>query len=229
MSRILVLGLSVLLLLAPVPIALAAGPTSTNTPPSSVNIVVPGVTPPPLLNSHPSRVTTLQPSNPIVFPPTPSCDGLGTPNTFASAAIAGTSDFRQGVCNPFNNPHPMLPWGDGQIGGERYGQVIRYWEQQAQLVENVILILPVPQEESAAPPEPSEPQGEQPGVQQPGTPQGALQAKAVKEPERQTVTVPGARIVETTRGYIHMPRWVLRELGGGRYEWALVGAWFQPR
>ena len=56
MSRILVLGLSALVVLTPVSLALAAGPpppTVTNTPPSSVNIVVPGVTPPPLTNTPP--------------------------------------------------------------------------------------------------------------------------------------------------------------------------------
>jgi hypothetical protein len=49
------------------------------------------------------------------------------------------------------------------------------------------------------------------------------------EPRKVSVTVPESWIIETTRGYIHMPRWVLRELGGGQYEWAWVGAWFQPR
>ena len=220
-----VVALALCLLMLSGTIVLAAGPAVTPTPPGSVGIAPPGVTPPPLLNSHPSSVTTARPTPPIVVPPTNPCSGggLGTPNSFASFATPGTTSFQPGVCNPFDNPHPMLPWGDGQIGGERYGQVIRYWEQQPQVVENVILVLPVSQQEGSAPPESSPSPGQAPA------PQGALQAKAIKEPEAQSVTVPGARIIETTRGYIHMPRWVLRELGSGRYEWALVGAWFQPR
>lgn len=280
MSRILVLGLSALVVLTPVSLALAAGPpppTVTNTPPSSVNIVVPGVTPPPLTNTPPPNrflpsspggfvtiqrpvappvllpspptptplpstpggsvtfpsdtpppplFNTGQPSVPIVFPvpPPPATpqQGLGTPNDFATLATPGSTSFQPGVFNPFNNPHPMLPWGDGQIGGQRYGQVLRYWENQPQTVSNVRF------EQAAAPPQEldsnPQPQG------QPGTPSGALSAKVVaKEPAPQSVTVPAYWIVETTRGYLHMPRWVLQEVGGGYYRWALVSGWFQPR
>jgi len=242
MSRILVLALSALVVLTPVSLALAAGPpppTVTNTPPSSVNIVVPGVTPPPLTNtpspnkflpsSPPGHIfppPVPPPSMPIVFPvpPPPATpqQGLGTPNDFATQATPGNTSFQPGVFNPFNNPHPMLPWGDGQIGGQRYGQVLRYWENQPQIVSSVRF------EQAAAPPQEldsnPQPQG------QPSTPSGALSAKVVaKEPEPQSVTVPAYWIIETTRGYLHMPRWVLQEVGGGYYRWALVSGWFQPR
>jgi hypothetical protein len=112
----------------------------------------------------------------------------------------------------------MLPWGDGQIGGERYGQVVRYWEQNPQTVYSVVL---VPLSEEEAKPE-GDPQS------QPEAPfQGALEVK--KQAEPRDVTVPASLIVETTRGYLHMPRWVLQDVGGGRHQWAWVGAWFQPK
>jgi hypothetical protein len=181
---------------------------------------------------------------PVVAPPIvvpPSGFGLGTPNPFPNTVPPGsTPPFQTGIANPFNNPHPMLPWGDGQIGGERYGQVIRYWKQHPQVVENVIFVAAVPEEEArpeAKPQEPPEvkPEGEPQG--QPAAPpatiratgQGAVEARAAKAPQPQSVTVPDSWIVETTRGYIHMPRWVLQEVGGGLYQWAWVGAWFQPR
>ena len=171
--------------------------------------------PPTLLPSGPSSVT-VPPSPP---PPAPNVTiGCG----------AGNVD----LCNP-NSPHPMFPWGPGQIGGERYGQVIRYWEQQPQVVNNVILVLPEGQQQETPPQ--SEPQQQGPPAAPPPTigpapaQGGAVEPQVAKAPPPQTVTVPGARIIETTRGYIHMPRWVLRELGDGRYEWAWVGAWFQPR
>ena len=78
-------------------------------------------------------------------------------------------------------------------------------------------------DEEASPPQTEPPQG------QPGPAQGALDAQAAKQPEGRSVTVPAYWIVETTRGYIHMPRWALQEVGGGRYQWVLVGAWFHPR
>ena len=259
MSRILVLGLSALIVLTAVSLALAAGPpTVTNTPPSSVNIVVPGVTPPPLTNTPPPNkflpssppppkplpstpggsvtlpsetpppplFNTGQPSVAIVIPvPPPPAkpeQGLGTVNDFATLATPGNTSFQPGVFNPFNNPHPMLPWGDGQIGGQRYGQVLRYWENQPQTVSNVRF------EQAAAPPQEvdSTPQPQSP----PSTPTGGLTAKPVaKETDPQSVTVPAYWIIETTRGYLHMPRWALQEVGGGYYRWALVSGWFQPR
>jgi hypothetical protein len=128
----------------------------------------------------------------------------------------------------------MLPWGDGQIGGERYGQVIRYWQNQPQTVSNVIFVGPA--EESTTPeaaPPSSEAQPESqpstPSSSQPSAPQAVLDTKLVRELRGQDVTVPASWIVETTRGYVHMPRWALQEVGGGRYQWVLVGAWFQPR
>lgn len=178
-----------------VPLALAAGPVATPSPPSTVTIP----TPPP--------------------PPPPLGPGLGTPNPFATLGNPGSARFQPGVPNPQDNPHPMLPWGDGQIGGERYGQVVRYWEQQPQTVYSVLLVS-ISEEEA-------KPEGEP--QSQPGTPtQGALEVKAAKLAP-QDVTVPGSWIVETTRGYVHMPRWVLQEVGGGRHQWAVVGAWFQPK
>jgi hypothetical protein len=242
MARLLVLALSALVVLTPVSLALAAGPpppTVTNTPPSTVNIVQPGVTPPPLTNVPPPNTflpstpppNTFLPSVPppsvaIVIPmppppPPPPGQGLGTPNDFATLATSGNTTFTPGVFNPFNNPHPMLPWGDGQIGGQRYGQVVRYWENQPQTVYNVRF------EQAAAPPQEldgnPQPQG------QPSTPTGVLSAAVKKEPEPQSVTVPAYWIIETTYGYFHMPRWALQEVGGGYYRWALVSAWFQPR
>jgi hypothetical protein len=168
------------------------------------------------------------PTVPIVIPvpPTPATptQGLGTPNDFATLGNPGNTSFQPGVFNPFDNPHPMLPWGDGQISNARYGQVIRYWENQPQTVNNVRF------EQQAAPPQelngnpPAQPQG------QPSTPTGVLDAKLeAKESEAQSVTVPAYWIIETQRGYLHMPRWVLQEIGGGRYRWALVTGWFQPR
>jgi hypothetical protein len=265
---ILVVSLAVTVVSLPVAFALAAGPSVTPTPPSSVtiapaqgvtppnlsntpppipppvlpgssvSIVRPGVTPPPLRNTYPPAVS-LQPPVvnphpvvpvpppsvplviPVVTPPAPLGQGLGTPNDFASLANTGNTSFQPGVFNPFNNPHPMLPWGDGQIGGERYGQVLRYWENQPQTVYNVRF------EQQAAPPQEL---SSEPPATQPGTPtQGALDARAGSEPEPQSVVVPAYWIIETTRGYIHMPRWVLQEIGGGRYRWALVTGWFQPR
>lgn len=187
----LALGLSFLY----VPLALAAGPVST--PPGSV------ATPPPA---------------PPPSPPPPT--GLGTVNPFATLPNPGSTSFQPGVANPFDNPHPMLPWGDGQIGGQRYGPVVRYWQQQPEIVYSVVLV-GLPEEE---PTSGSEPQS------QPGTPlQGALVAKAKSQPKPQDVTVPGSWIAETTRGYVHMPRWALQEIGGGRYQWVLIGAWFQPK
>jgi hypothetical protein len=244
MSRVLASALSALLVVSSASLALAAGPTPpppnvSNTPPSSVSIVVPGVTPPPLTNTPPPNKflpstpptnkflpSVPPPSVPIVFPvpPPPATpqQGLGTPNDFATLGNPGNTSFQPGVFNPFDNPHPMLPWGDGQIGGQRYGQVLRYWENQPQTVYNVRF------EQAAAPPQEldgnPQPQG------QPSTPTGALGAKVVvKAPDPQSVTVPAYWIIETTRGYFHMPRWVLQEIGGGYYRWALVTGWFQPR
>ena len=199
MQRILIAGtLALALVTIPVGLGLAAGPTTTATPPPAVSTQLPTAPPPP---------AALGP-------------GLGTPNPFATLGNPGSTSFQPGVANPQSNPHPMLPWGDGQIGGERYGQVIRYWEQHPQIVYNVEIVL-VTEEEIR--PE-SEPQG------QPGAPiQGALQAKAGRPREPQSVTVPGSWIAETTRGYVHMPRWALQELGAGRYQWVLIGAWFQPK
>jgi hypothetical protein len=198
MQRILIAGPLVLALVTiPATLGLAAGPSTTATPPAAVATQLPTAPPPP---------AALGP-------------GLGTPNPFATLGNPGSTSFQPGVANPQNNPYPMLPWGDGQIGGERYGQVIRYWEQHPQVVYNVELV--VTEEEIRLE---SEPQG------QPGAPiQGALQAKAGRPREPQSVTVPGSWIAETTRGYVHMPRWALQELGGGRYQWVLIGAWFQPR
>jgi hypothetical protein len=106
------------------------------------------------------------------------------------------------------------------MGGERYGQVVRYWEQNPQTVYSVVLV-PIPEEEEAKPE--SEAQRSPPE-----TPiQGALEVK--RQPEPRDVTVPASLIVETTRGYLHMPRWVLQDVGGGRHQWAWVGAWFQPK
>jgi len=184
------------------------------------SVMIPTETPPPPLFNEG------QPSVPIVFPvPPPPAQpeqGLGTKNDFATLGTPGNTSFQPGVFNPFNNPHPMMPWGDGQIGGQRYGQVMRYWENQPQTVSNVRF------EQAAAPPQElnSNPQPQSP----PSTPTGALGAKMVaKEPEPQSVTVPAYWIIETTRGYLHMPRWVLQEVGGGYYRWALVSGWFQPR
>ncbi len=177
---------------------------------------------------------TLPPAAPPPIPPA-LVPGPGTPNPFASLPNPGSTRFQQGVANPQNNPHPMLPWGDGQIGGERYGQVIRYWEQRAQVVENVILVVITPEEEAtpeAKPEAPPETKPEtSPQVQpaaQPATIR-ATDARIAKAPQPQSITVPASWIIETTRGYIHLPRWVLQERGGDRYQWALVGAWFQPR
>ena len=170
---------------------------------------------------------------PIVLPP--GGGGLGRPNPFANAVPpASTPPFQTTVANPFNNPHPMLPWGDGQIGGERYGQVIRYWENRPQVVTDVIFVeLPAeqPPTPEAVPPVPEPPAQNEPGPSQgqPSAPQAILEGKLHTKPQTQDVTVPGSWIVETTRGYIHMPRWALQEVGGGRYQWVLVGAWFQPR
>lgn len=175
---------------------------------------------------------TLPPPAPGV-PPAPG-PGLGTVNPFATLANPGSTRFQVGVPNPQNNPHPMLPWGDGQIGGERYGQVIRYWEQHPQVVENVILVA-LPEEEASPEARPEEPpdttREEQPKGQSAAPPAliRAADARVASAPRPQSVTVPGSWIVETTRGYIHMPRWVLQEVSGGRHQWALVGAWFQPR
>ena len=236
MCRMFALVLSALLVLTSISLALAAGPpsTATNTPPSSVSIgspVVnpPIVNPPPVVNRPPPNrflPSVPPPSVPIVFPvppsPAPPPQGLGTPNDFATLATPGNTSGQPGVFNPFNNPHPMLPWGDGQIGGQRYGQVLRYWENQPQTVYNVRF------EQAAAPPQELDGNPQPPG--QPSTPTGALSAKVVpKEPDSQSVTVPEYWIVETTRGYFHMPRWVLQEIGGGYYRWALVTGWFQPR
>ena len=182
--------------LAYVPVGLAAGPSVTPSAPGQVPAQLP--VPPPA--------------------PAPLGPGLGTPNPFATLANPGSTRFQPGLPNPQNNPHPMLPWGDGQIGGERYGQVVRYWEQNPQTVYSVVL---VPLSEEEAKPE-GEPQS------QPEAPaQGALEVK--KQAEPRDVTVPASLIVETTRGYLHMPRWVLQDVGGGRHQWAWVGAWFQPK
>ncbi len=179
-----------------VPLALAQGPSVTPTPPSQVPAQLPSPAP----------------------PPAPLGPGLGSPNPFATLGNPGSTRFQPGLANPQSNPHPMLPWGDGQISGERYGPVIRYWEQQPQTVYSIVLV-PVALEE--AKPE-AEPQS------QPGTPtQAALEAK--KQATPQDVTVPGSWIAETTRGYVHMPRWALQDIGGGRHRWVLVGAWFQPK
>lgn len=201
--------------------------TATNTPPSSVSIAPPTATPPiavppAVVNQYPPQVTLRPRPVPTVPPPLPAC-GTGD---FPTLGNTGTAR-----CDPFLlNPHPMLPWGPGQIDNARYGQVIKYWREHPQVVENVILI-PLPADEPAKPEEPQgSPQGQPEG--QPASPaQNALNVLVTRtpEPRRVSVTVPEAWIVETTRGYIHMPRWVLRELGGGRYEWAMVGAWFQPR
>ena len=176
---------------------------------------------------------TLPPPPPPQIPP-PLVIGLGTPNPFATLANPGSTRFQQGVPNPQNNPHPMLPWGDGQIGGERYGQVIRYWQSQPETVSNVILVVPAAESATpeAAPPS-SEPEPQNPpstpSSSPPSAPQAVLDTKLVRELRGQDVTVPGSWIVETTRGYIHMPRWALQGVGGGRHQWVLVGAWFQPR
>ena len=194
-------------------------PTLSPTPPPST---FPPSVPPP----NTFLPNTPAPSVPIVFPvpppPATPADGLGAPNDFATLGNPGNTSFQPGVFNPFDNPHPALPWGDGQIGGARYGQVLRYWENQPQTVNNVRF------EQQAAPPQElngnPQPQG------QPSTPTGVLSAKVVtKEPEPQSVTVPAYWIIETQRGYLHMPRWVLQEVGGGYYRWALVTGWFQPR
>jgi hypothetical protein len=261
MHRMLALALTLAVALAslPVPFALAAGPTVTPTPPSSVNIVIPNVTPPPLSNVPvssvgikravpPPAITPTPPPNtfppstpppntflpntpaptvPIVFPvpppPATPTQGLGTVNDFATLGDPGNTSFQPGVFNPFDNPHPMLPWGDGQVGAQRYGQVIRYWENQPQTVHNVRF------EQQAAPPQ--ELNGNPPAQQgQPAAPgQGALDAKLSREPAARSVTVPAYWIIETQRGYLHMPRWVLQEVGDGRYRWALVSGWFQYR
>lgn len=178
---------------------------------------------------------------PIVIPPS-GVFGIGKPNPFPNTVPPGaTPPFQTGIANPFNNPHPMLPWGDGQIGGERYGQVIRYWEQHPQVVDNVILVTVVPEEEAKPEAKPEEPPVEPKPEGQPqgqpavppatirSTPQGAVDGRTARAPQPQSVTVPRSWIVETTRGYIHLPRWVLQDLGGGRYQWAVVGTWFQPR
>jgi hypothetical protein len=227
MQRILTAGAFALALVSTsIGLALAQG-TVTNTPPSGISVTP---NPPPLLTTPPSSVVIVrQPPPPPGVPIVPCTNGgLGTPNPFSSALNPGSADFRPGVCNPLNNPHPMLPWGDGQIGGERYGQVIRYWENQPQVVYNVIFVTP-PAEEAAPPPTEPEPQPQGEPSSQPSTPQGALDAKAARPPEGRSVTVPAYWIVETTRGYLHMPRWALQEVGGGRYQWVLVGAWFHPR
>jgi hypothetical protein len=174
---------------------------------------------------------TLPPPAPPVTAPLPV--GLGRPNPFPNTVPpTSTPPFQANFVNPFNNPHPMLPWGDGQIGGERYGQVIRYWEQQPQRVYNVILIV-VAEEEAAPEAQPdAKPQGEgaAPPQNEPAAPrQGALDARSGTSRQPQSVVVPASWIVETTRGYLHMPRWALQEVGGGRYQWVLVGAWFHPR
>jgi hypothetical protein len=199
MQRILIAAtFGLALVTIPVGLGLAAGPVATATPPSAVATQLPTAPPPP---------AALGP-------------GLGTANPFATLGNPGSTRFQPGVANPQNNPYPMLPWGDGQIGGERYGQVIRYWEQHPQIVYDVVLV-PVSEEEAIRE---GEPQG------QPSEPtQGALEAKARKQPEPRSVTVPGSYIAETTRGYVHMPRWALQEVGGGRHQWVLIGAWFQPK
>jgi hypothetical protein len=192
----------------------------SSTPPGSSGTISGPVPPPPLFNTPQPTVPLVIP---VVTPPPAPGQGLGTPNDFATLANPGNTSFQPGVFNPFNNPHPMLPWGDGQIGGERFGQVIRYWENQPQTVYNVLFIVPAAQESSTSQPEPQ-------SQVQPGAPsQGALDVRMVREPEPQSVTVPAYWIIETTRGYLHMPRWVLQEVGGGRYRWALVSGWFQPR
>lgn len=177
-------------------------------------------------------------SPPVVTPPIvlpPGGGGLGRPNPFSNTVPpASTPPFQTTIANPFNNPHPMLPWGDGQIGGERYGQVIRYWENHPQVVSNVIFIeMPVeePAPPEAVPPVPEPPAQNQPSPPQaqPSAPQAVLGGKLHKQLRGEDVTVPRSWIVETTRGYVHMPRWALQEVGGGRYQWVLVGAWFQPR
>jgi len=206
----------------------------TNTPPSSVGSPSPGG--PVAVQTPPASVSLAR--RPPTPPPPPlvPCQGggLGQANSFAGLATPGTTDFRPGSCNPFDNPHPMLPWGDGQIGGERYGQVIRYWENQPKVVSDVIFVeLPVeqPPTPEAVPPVPEPPAQNQPGTSQgqPSAPQAVLEGKLHTKPQKHDVTVPGSWIVETTRGYIHMPRWALQEVGGGRYQWVLIGAWFQPR
>ena len=206
----------------------------TNTPPSSVGSPPPGGSV--AVPTPPASVTMVR--RPPTPPPPPlvPCQGggLGQANSFAGLATPGTTQFAQGSCNPFDNPHPMLPWGDGQIGGQRYGQVIRYWENQPQTVSNVIFVA-LPAEESttpeAVPPVPEAPPQSQPSPPQaqPSAPQAVLDGRLHRQLRGQDVTVPASWIVETTRGYIHMPRWALQEVGGGRYQWVLVGAWFQPR
>ena len=158
-----------------------------------------------------SQISMAQAAGPVVTTPPSS---VSLPQPVVPAPTPPSNTFN-------NDPHPMLPWGPGQIGGARYGPVIRYWEQQPQTVYGVVLV-PIPQEEA-------KPEGEPPSQpSQPETPsQGALEARKRAEP--QDVTVPGSLIVETTRGFIHMPRWVLQETGGGRHQWAWVGAWFQPK
>jgi len=182
--------------LAYVPVALAAGPSVTPSAPAQVPAQLPA--PPPV---------------PAALGP-----GLGTPNPFATLGNPGSTSFQPGVANPQNNPYPMLPWGDGQIGGERYGQVVRYWEQNPQTVYSVVLV-PIPEEETKLENEPQT---------QPEAPVLGVLA-VTRQPEPRDVTVPASLIVETTRGYLHMPRWVLQDVGGGRHQWAWVGAWFQPK
>lgn len=233
MLRKLVPGLVIVAMLSiafGVPLAFAQ---VTNTPPSSVGS--PPLGGPVALPTPPASVTIVRrpPPPPFVQPVPCAGGGLGQVNPPPSALNPGSTDFRPGVCNPLNDPHPMLPWGDGQIGGERYGQVVRYWQNQPQTVSNVIFVGLA--EESTTPeaaPPSSEPQPQsQPSTPSspPSAPQAMLDTKLVRELRGQDVTVPASWIVETTRGYIHMPRWALQEVGGGRYQWVLVGAWFQPR
>ena len=101
MQRILFTGTLVLALVTiPAALGLAAGPTTTATPPPAVATQLPTAPPPP---------AALGP-------------GLGTPNPFATLGNPGSTQFQLGVANPQNNPHPMLPWGDGQIGGSDTGR-----------------------------------------------------------------------------------------------------------
>jgi len=114
--------------------------------------------------------------------------------------------------SPTTPAHPALPWGLGPAIPT--GQLIRWiWIEPQYVVVDTLVPGPAPEatetsDESAS-----------------GANASAESAPA-PEPSvlRQTYTVPGYWVRQTTAGFYYPDRWTLEQVGPGTYQWRMLPA-----
>jgi hypothetical protein len=129
--------------------------------------------------------------------------------------------------SPTAAPHPSMPWGGVTTP---YGQFVRfvYMAPQPITLEYLVLgsppsaLTPAPASDADAKP------GEPPAEPTPGEPVTTTPA-ATPQVVRQSVTIPGYYVRETTIGYHYPERWAIEQAGPNLYRWRVLPAQFVPK